>query len=104
MTVSGTEANTLLTAQLAAQQRDLLQDAATTRRQQTTQIDEVTRRRTVEEPQTGSAVAAADTENTGNPEPSRPDLPRDAQEDARRATERNDGRAPSRGSVVSVFV
>ena len=104
MNVNGTEANTLLAAQLVAQQRDLAQDAVADRRQQNLQVDEVTRRRSAEAPQTGSAVSAANTDDTGNPQSARPDLPRDAQEDARRATERSGGDVPRRGTVVNVFV
>lgn len=104
MTVTGTEANTLLTAQLAVQQRDLAQNAQADRRQQTPQPGQVTERPSAEAPQSGFAVSATNTEDTGNTESSRPDLPRDAQEDARRATESSGSRPVERGSVVSVFV
>lgn len=104
MIVNGTEANTLLAAQLASTQRQPAQDpAATAERDRTLDVQEIARRRAAEAPQTRQAVNAAETDDSGRLAAARPDLPRDAQAEARNATERNGNRPPPRGSSVSLF-
>lgn len=102
--INGTDANTLLTAQLAVAQRQPAQDpAAAQARDQQLQVQRQTRNQNAQAPQTSQAVLAADTETSGQAAASRPDLPRDAQANARAATERNGDRPPRRGSAVDVY-
>ena len=104
MNITNTDANSLLTAQLTASQRQTVQDRRdATQRDQTQVVQDTARQQNAQAPQSQLAVTAADTNDSGRAGTSRRDLPRDAQSDARAAQERNGGTAPRRGSVVNVF-
>lgn len=105
MIVNGTEANTLLSAQIASTQRQPAQDtAAAAQRDRALETSRIAEDRAAEAPQTASAVSAVETEESGDPREARPDLPRDAQADARDAQERTNGRPVARGGSVDLFV
>lgn len=109
MNVNGTEANTLLAAQLASQQRQPAQEAASqAQRDQSLQVrDAALQGAATQAPQTASGLRAVETEDSGRGTGARRDLPRDAQGDAREALNAN-GERPSngplqRGAVVDII-
>lgn len=105
MIVNGTEANTLLSAQIASTQRQPAQDtAAAAQRDRTLDTQRIAQERAAEAPQTAAGVSAVDTDESGDPREARPDLPRDAQADAREVQERSNGRPSGRGGAVDLFV
>lgn len=109
MNVNGTEANTLLAAQLASQQRQPAQEAAgQAQRDQSLQVRDASLQGAASQaPQTAAGLRAVDTEDSGRSAGGRPDLPRDAQGDARQALnasgERPGGGPPQRGAVVNII-
>jgi hypothetical protein len=109
MIVNGTEANTLLAAQLASQQRQPSQEAAAqAQRDQSLQVQEAsTRRGASEAPLSATAVRAVETDEPGRVNAARREPPRDAQADARNVLDAGsaDGgdRPLQRGAVVNLL-
>ena len=127
MLINGSDANSLISAQLAAGERQAAQDPARAeQRNQRLAQEDVSLRRAAEAPQTTQGVTAPETEDRGRTgalrarapqdeltgrsasDRARPDLPDDAQANARDAVARaqargGDSAVPRRGAAVDVF-